>query len=53
MQLFPYGWQIWDGSVLREAEYAGMVAAANASYWRWVNPDEENALFHRCGEHRH
>ena len=44
MQMFPYGWQLPDGTVMREAEYAGMAAAANASYWRWVNPDVQNAF---------
>ena len=51
VQLFPYGWQLPDGSVLREAEYAGMAAAANASYWSWVNPDAQNAFFRKCGCH--
>ena len=48
VQLIPYGWEQPDGSVIREPEYAGMAAAANASYWLWVNPDEQNAFLHRC-----
>ncbi len=44
MQMFPYGWQLPDDTVMREAEYAGMAAASNASYWRWVNPDAQNAF---------
>ena len=49
MQMFPYGWQLPDGSVLRESVYAGMVAAANASYLHWVSPDERNAFLRKCG----
>ena len=45
MQLFPYGWQLPDGSVMREADYRGMVEAANATYRRWMNPYPQHAFF--------
>ena len=46
--MFPYGWQLPDGSVVREAQFSGMVAVANSSYWRWVNPDVQNAFLRQC-----
>ncbi len=46
--MFPYGWQLPDGSVLREAQFSGMVAVANSSYWRWVNTDAQNAFLRQC-----
>ena len=49
MQLFPYGWQFPNGTVIREEAFSGMVAAANASHRRWVNPDAQNAFFRKCG----
>jgi hypothetical protein len=52
LQLFPYGWQLPDGSVMREAEYAGMAAATNASYWRWINRDAQNAFLRKCARRR-
>ncbi len=48
MQMFPYGWQLPDGSLMREGLFSGMVAAANASYWRWGNPDVQNAYLRQC-----
>lgn len=49
LQMFPYGWVLPDGTVLRERVYAGMVHARNASYFNWVNPHENYAYFRRCG----
>jgi hypothetical protein len=48
VQMFPYGWQLPDGTVLREAEYAGMAIATNAGYWRWINPDAQHAFLRQC-----
>ena len=47
LQLFPYGWDLPDGSVLRERVYSGMAEAVNATYVRWVNLDVRNAHFRR------
>ena len=47
MQMLPYGWQLPDGSIMRETEYKGMARAANASYFRWMNPFPEHAYFKR------
>ena len=47
MQLHPYGWQQPDGSVIREAFYSNMVAGANASYFRWINPYPQHSYFRR------
>jgi hypothetical protein len=44
LQLFPYGWQLPDGSVMREA--------TNASYWRWINRDAQNAFLRKCARRR-
>jgi len=48
LQLFPYSWDLPDGSVIREQVYSGMAEAVNATYWRWVNPDVGLAYFRRC-----
>ena len=48
VQMFPYGWKLPNGIVMRETEYAGMAAAANASYWRWINPHAQNAFLRQC-----
>ena len=47
VQMLPYGWQLPDGSIMRETEYEGMARAANASYFRWMNPFPEHAYFKR------
>lgn len=47
LQLFPYRWDLPDGSVIRERYYFGMVLARDMSYFRWVNPHAENAYFRR------
>ena len=49
LQLFPYGWDLPDSSVIREQVYSGMAEAINATYFRWVNPDVSLAYFRRCG----
>ena len=48
IQLFPYGWKLPDGSVVREQVYSGMAEAANATYLRWINPSVDDAYFRRC-----
>ena len=48
LQLFPYGWGLPDGSVVREQVYRGMAEAANATYLRWINPDVGNSHFRKC-----
>ena len=47
VQLFPYGWDLADGSVIRERVYSGIADAVNASYHRWVNMDARSAHFRR------
>ena len=47
VQLIPYGWELPDGYVLREADYKGMAKAANSSYFRWINPYPQHAYFKR------
>ena len=47
IQMFPYGWQLPDGSIMREAFYAGMAEAANATYFRWMNENPQHAYFRR------
>ena len=47
VQLIPYGWQLPDGTAMREAVYAGIAHAANASYYRWENPNPQHAFFRR------
>ena len=47
IQLFPYGWQLPDGSIMREAFYRGMAVATNASYYRWMNENPHHAYFRR------
>ena len=48
VQLFPYGWQLPDGSIMREAYFRGMTDATNAPYYRWMNPHPQHACFKRC-----
>lgn len=48
IQLLPYGWELPDGSGVREQVYKGMADAANATYVRWINPDAANAHFREC-----
>jgi len=48
LQLFPYGWDLPDGSVIREQVYSGMAEAVDATYVRWVNTDAGLAYFRRC-----
>ena len=47
LQLFPYGWDLPDGTIMREREYRWIVDAANASYFHWVNPHAHHATFER------
>ena len=47
MQLIPYGWQLPDGTAMREAVYAGIAHAANVSYYRWENPNPQHAFLRR------
>ena len=47
MQLFPYGWRLPDGSIMREADYRGMAEAKNATYYSWVNPYPQHGHFRR------
>ena len=47
IQMFPYGWQLPDGSIMREAFYSGMAEAANATYYRWMNPYPQHAYLRR------
>ena len=49
--MFPYGWDLPDGTVLREQVYSGMVLANNASYFNWINPYADKAYFRKCARH--
>ncbi len=48
MQLFPYGFDLPDGSIIRERVYSGIADAVHARYYSWVNQDAHNAHFRRC-----
>ena len=48
LQMFPYGWELPDGGVVREGLYKGMALAAGAGYYRWVNPHAHHAYLHQC-----
>ena len=47
LQLFPYGWQLPSGEVLREGLYSNMTLFKRGNYLRWVNPHPHNAFFRR------
>ena len=48
IQLFPYGWQKpGNGEVLREVLYSNMVAAANCSYYHWINNHRGKAFLRK------
>ncbi len=49
VQLSPYGWDLPDGSVCRETLYSGIAVALNATYFRWVSHDVQNAFLRECG----
>ena len=52
VQLFPYGFGLPDGSVIRERVYSGIADAVHVRYYRWVNQDAFNAHFRRCSHKR-
>ena len=47
VQLFPYGWRLDSGELIRGDYYANMARASNATHLDWVNPFPHNAYFRR------
>ena len=47
LQLFPYGFRLPGGGILRGANYREIVFASRGSYLEWVNPSSANSYQRR------
>jgi hypothetical protein len=47
LELFPYGWRLPNGDLIRGREIKQVVASRQATYLEWVNPYASAAFFRR------
>ncbi len=50
IQMFPWGWQLPDGTIDRECMFSHQAGAVGALYFHWLNTDRLKGLQPMCAE---